>query len=69
MVNDQKVCGTGLGLSICKQISHLMDGDIRAESEVNKGSIFHFTKFDAKRKERALRRNQIQGPNSPPTVK
>ena len=35
--------GTGLGLSICKQISNLMDGDVWAESEKNKGSIFHFT--------------------------
>ena len=41
----RKYGGTGLGLSICKQISHLMDGDIWAESEVNKGSIFHFTSW------------------------
>ncbi len=39
----RKYGGTGLGLSICKQISRLMDGDIWAESEVNKGSVFHFT--------------------------
>jgi len=39
----RKYGGTGLGLSICKQISHLMDGDIWVESEENKGSIFHFT--------------------------
>lgn len=41
----RKYGGTGLGLSICKQISQLMDGDIWAESEVNKGSIFHFTSW------------------------
>jgi len=41
----RKYGGTGLGLSICKQISRLMDGDIWAESEVNKGSIFHFSSW------------------------
>ncbi len=35
--------GTGLGLSICKEISKFMNGDVWAESEENKGSIFHFT--------------------------
>ena len=39
----RKYGGTGLGLSICKQISNLMQGDAWAESEENKGSIFHFT--------------------------
>lgn len=39
----RKYGGTGLGLSICRNISKLMDGGIWAESEVNKGSIFHFT--------------------------
>jgi len=39
----RKYGGTGLGLSICKKISNLMHGDVWAESEVNKGSIFHFT--------------------------
>ena len=39
----RKYGGTGLGLSICKKMSNLMQGDAWVESEVNKGSIFHFT--------------------------
>ncbi|MDM8541447.1 response regulator [Desulfococcaceae bacterium HSG9] len=39
----KKYGGTGLGLPISKQIANLMDGDIWAESEVSKGSCFHFT--------------------------
>jgi len=41
----RKYGGTGLGLSICKQISRLMNGNIWAESEVNKGTVFHFTSW------------------------
>ena len=32
--------GTGLGMSIAKQFADLMDGDIKVESEVDKGSCF-----------------------------
>ncbi len=39
----RKYGGTGLGLSVSKQIANLMGGDIWAESEVGKGSTFHFT--------------------------
>jgi two-component system, sensor histidine kinase and response regulator len=39
----RKYGGTGLGLSICKNISKLMRGDVWVESELNKGSTFHFT--------------------------
>jgi CheY-like chemotaxis protein/signal transduction histidine kinase/methyl-accepting chemotaxis protein len=35
--------GTGLGLSICKKIAEMLNGSLRVESQINKGSVFTFT--------------------------
>ena len=48
--------GTGLGLSICRKIAEAMGGDVWAESEVGKGSAFHFTARLKKPKDKASKR-------------
>jgi two-component system, OmpR family, phosphate regulon sensor histidine kinase PhoR len=41
--DKQRVTGTGLGLFVCKALIDAHGGRIWAESEEDKGSIFHFT--------------------------
>jgi len=48
--------GSGLGLAICQQIARLMHGSVYVESELGRGSVFHFQAWFRKSDKRRPRR-------------
>ena len=56
----RKFGGTGLGLAICQRLAIMMDGSIWVESELGKGSTFHFN---------VILGTQFESPNTLPQHK
>ncbi|HVL00600.1 MAG TPA: 7TM diverse intracellular signaling domain-containing protein [Dongiaceae bacterium] len=59
--------GTGLGLSICRELVHMMNGEIGVDSEPNKGSNFWFTcRFEVGKLVEAAQAQALPRPTATP---